>query len=95
MVAKSLPIKTGYPASTNSPMLNGFGQSDRSAYSHIHSKDHVDSFGLSASGQVKLKDSMQGKLKESESKGKQNIGTKGSTIAKLNNKATVKYYYSL
>jgi len=92
-VAKSLPIKAGYAASNNSPMLNGFGQSDRSAYSHIHSKDHVDSFGLSGSGQGKLKDSALGKVKESGIKGKQN-GTKGSTIAKLN-KPVVKYYYSL
>ena len=58
-VAKSLPIKAGYPASINAPLLNGFGQSDRSAYSHIHSKEHIDSFGLNASGQFKLKDSLQ------------------------------------
>lgn len=59
LVAKSLPIKAGYPASTNAPLLNGFGQSDRSAYSHIHNKEHVDSFGLNASGQFKLKESLQ------------------------------------
>jgi len=58
MVAKSLPIKAGYPSQSNQQLSNMSQNNDRAIYSHISPNDHwhvnTDGFGLTGN---KLKDS--------------------------------------
>jgi hypothetical protein len=58
-VARSLPIKAGYPAAQNNQQLSTMGQ-ERAIYSHINPKDQYsnkDGFGLTRNSQLKLKES--------------------------------------
>ena len=86
MVARSLPIKTGYP-SQGTQQLSTLGHSDRAIiYSHINQRQvaNADGFGLTKTSQLKLKDSnlssQKGALSSSKQKSKAN---------------PIKYYYSL
>jgi hypothetical protein len=80
LVARSLPIKAGYP-SQNVQQLSSMGQSNRAIYSHINPKDqwvsNKDGFGLTNNPQLKLKESAH-----KTSKGKVSVNP-------------VKYFYSM
>lgn len=60
LVARSLPIKAGYPSQTGQH-LSSLTQNDRAIYSHINPKDqwagNKDGFGLTSNSQLKLKES--------------------------------------
>jgi hypothetical protein len=79
-VARSLPLKAGYPSQTNQ-QLSSLAQNDRAIYSHINPKDqwsgNRDGFGLTNNSQLKLKESAH-----KTSKGKTEVNP-------------IKYYYSM
>jgi hypothetical protein len=89
MVARSLPIKAGYP-SQNTQQLAMMGQNNRAIYSHIHPKDqkqlNLDGFGLS-NPQVALKESG---IALNRSKIKANNTKKSRADVK-----PIKYFYSM
>ena len=90
LVARSLPIKAGYPADPNQQLskMASF-DNDRAAYSHINPKDqwhgNVNGFGLTKNSQLKLKDSAM-----SNHKSNNLTNTKPKTEVK-----PIKYFYSL
>jgi len=90
MVARSLPLRSGYPSSNNSQQLVNMGQNDRAIYSHISPKDqghvNVDGFGLSNPQII---------MKQSGHSQNQPIARAMSTKkSKIEGKA-IKYFYSL
>jgi hypothetical protein len=72
MVARSLPIRAGYPSQGNQ-QLASMGQNDRAIYSHISPKDqwhgNADGFGLTKNSQMKMQES------ESSNKGKNHMSS--------------------